>query len=51
MSNATPKQRRWMKSILDTSTRDIPALPFQRGQRRKSSINWTTPAPRVLRTA
>lgn len=51
MSNAAPKQRRWMKSILETSTRDLPALPFQRGQRRKSTTNWTAPTPRAQRTA
>ncbi|MCZ4352793.1 hypothetical protein O4H61_09745 [Roseovarius aestuarii] len=50
MSNTAPKQRRWMKSILETSTRDLPALPFQRTQRRKSSQSATSTA-RLLRTA
>lgn len=51
MSTPIKKQKRWMTSILKTSAGDIPALPFQRGQRRRSAQNWTAPAPRLLRSA
>ncbi len=29
------KERRWLKSIVTASTADMPALPWQRGKRRK----------------
>ncbi|MFN3822432.1 MAG: hypothetical protein ACK4RN_00515 [Pseudorhodobacter sp.] len=31
-------QRRWMKSVLATSTEKQPALPFARGQRKHKPI-------------
>ncbi len=33
MSNVKKPQKRWMKSVLQTSTQAMPALPFNRGQR------------------
>lgn len=33
-------KKRWMKSILETSTQPMPALPFQRGHRTRKA-----PAP------
>ncbi len=29
------KERRWMKAIIAASTTDMPAMPWQRGNRRK----------------
>jgi hypothetical protein len=28
-------KKRWMKSVIETSKQDTPALPFQRGVKRK----------------
>ncbi len=44
-------KRRWLKSIIATSQEAQPALPFQRGNRRKpaafKSTTVTQPAPRA----
>ncbi|MGO4908566.1 hypothetical protein ACEN2J_09570 [Pseudorhodobacter sp. W20_MBD10_FR17] len=44
------KQRRWLKSIIATSQEQMPALPFQRGNRRKPiSLKSAPPAPSAER--
>lgn len=37
---------RWMKSVIETSKQESPALPFQRGNRKAPTL-----APRALRRA
>lgn len=47
MNKPAKTQKRWMKSILKTSSEATPALPFARGQRRAAAKS----APRLLRSA
>jgi hypothetical protein len=37
-------KRRWLKSIIATSQDAVPAMPFQRGNRRKPSTLKTAPS-------
>lgn len=50
MSNVTKPQKRWMKSMLQTSTQAMPTLPFQRGHR-SAAMRTEDTAPRLLRRA
>jgi hypothetical protein len=50
MSKEIKTQKRWMKSILQTSTQAMPDLPFKRGQRNAATRQPCT-APRLLRSA
>lgn len=53
MNTHSKPQKRWMTSILKTAGSDIPALPFQRGQRSSISQRVTSAMPRrrMLRNA
>ncbi|SEP81231.1 hypothetical protein [Thalassovita taeanensis] len=42
------KQKRWMKSAIETSKAEMPALPWARGNRR---LNKAAAKPGKLRTA
>ncbi|MEF3048389.1 hypothetical protein [Pseudotabrizicola sp. L79] len=45
------KERRWLKSVIAASLQPQPALPWQRGARRKPVALKTpvaTPAPRAI---
>lgn len=37
--------RRWLKSVLVTSTETLPALPWQRGNRHRPAAVAKTPRP------
>jgi len=39
-------KKRWMKSVIEASKQDIPALPFQRGARRVRMV--TLPPARKI---
>ncbi|MBU9698051.1 hypothetical protein GU927_009325 [Rhodobacteraceae bacterium HSP-20] len=39
------KERRWLKSVLAASLDPTPALPWQRGSRRRPEAVKATPAP------
>ncbi|MCR9147348.1 MAG: hypothetical protein NXH74_09125 [Rhodobacteraceae bacterium] len=41
-------KKRWMKTVIDTTRQDMPAMPFQRAVRRAVK---TMPKPVVLKTA
>lgn len=41
-------KKRWMKTVIDTSRQDMPALPFQRAVRQAAK---TMPKPVALKTA
>lgn len=42
------KQRRWMKSVVEASKTELPALPFQRQQRRmRAGLAMVTPMLRA----
>lgn len=41
-------KKRWMKTVIDTSRQDMPALPFQRAVRHTLR---TMPKPAALKTA
>lgn len=42
------KERRWLKSVIAASETAQPAMPWQRGARRKpAAVKATTPAPRA----
>ncbi|MFX0543762.1 hypothetical protein ACEWPM_018950 [Roseovarius sp. S4756] len=53
MSTTSKPQRRWMTSALKTAAGDMPALPFQRGQRKSFSqrTGLFRLRPRTLRSA
>lgn len=51
MNKAQKIQRRWMASILKTSTETLPDMPFRRGQRGVTAAVSAAPAPRLLRRA
>jgi len=40
-------KRRWLKSIITASQEQQPAMPFQRGNRRKPAAFKTTTAPQT----
>ena len=50
MSKEIKTQKRWMKSVLQTSTQAMPDLPFKRGQR-DAAMRQPCTAPRLLRSA
>ena len=53
MSTQSKPQKRWMASVLKTAGGEMPALPFQRGQRSGISqrIASAMPRQRMLRNA
>lgn len=44
-------KKHWMVSVIDASKQDIPALPFQRGQRRVRGMRDKTAGPVLRKTA
>ncbi len=44
----TIMKKRWMKSVIETSQQDMPALPYQR---RARNAGRATPRGRTIRTA
>ncbi|WP_158623179.1 hypothetical protein [Pseudorhodobacter sp. E13] len=44
-------KRRWLKSVIATSLEAQPALPFQRGNRRKPAAFKPAPAPQNAQRA
>ncbi|MDO9524664.1 MAG: hypothetical protein Q7J57_03855 [Gemmobacter sp.] len=44
-------ERRWLKSVIAASTQSLPALPFERGARRKPAALTVpaTPTARAVR--
>lgn len=50
MSIINKPQKRWMKSVLQTSTQPIPPMPFQRGQRSTATREQAN-AQQLLRRA
>lgn len=48
MNTQKKTQRRWMASILETSSSELPALPFKRGQRRRCIRRAAKPVLRVV---
>lgn len=45
------RKKRWMQSVIDASTQDIPALPFSRQARRNGGLKARHTAPMLLRSA
>ncbi len=46
MNTQSKPQKRWMASVLKTAGNELPALPFQRGQRSGFSKRVTAAMPR-----
>ena len=40
-------KKRWMKSIIETSKQPLPALPYQRGERRSAKLKLIKPAAKT----
>jgi hypothetical protein len=53
MNTHIKPQKRWMTSVLKTAAGGMPALPFQRGQRKSLAERMTPimPRQRMLRSA
>jgi hypothetical protein len=53
MNTQSKPQKRWMTSVLKTAGNEVPALPFQRGQRKGTAqrIAHAMPRQQMLRSA